>query len=222
MKPSQTSKVTRTFKKIIRKSRRLETPRPNSLEDSPHKVRVKAPSSAISKATGTNDNTRSGHCDEADRENRVSPRLLRNESSGEFESFDDRDRKETKLRYIEAVTQLNDLLKTRSATWEPIDIPTFNDLIDDHSFHHFQESLSKILKQRDAKRNASRQSNESDKKNIIERIFVAVSPLAKNVLRIARHSSAVIDFSYTFTDVADGCIESIRRALWRAFDLNNR
>jgi hypothetical protein len=102
-------------------------------------------------------------------------------------NYDDRER--TKERYAEAATLLEASLKGRQGNWGSFEFPElsgepegFNDLQFRHKIELALESRRNSVKDK---------TGWSRGRDIIECIFTALSPLAKNFLTIAKEGQAV-------------------------------
>jgi hypothetical protein len=101
------------------------------------------------------------------------------------------DRKRTEKRYEKAIQQLEASLrlKFRGANWQPFEIPTFNDIIEKDPFPQIRMDVEKMLDTREE--SIKDRSFWSKSKNIMGNIFTSTSPIAKNLLTIAKEGSSV-------------------------------
>jgi hypothetical protein len=101
------------------------------------------------------------------------------------------DRKRTEKRYEKAVQQLEASLrlKFRGANWQTFEVPRFNDIIEKDPFPQIRTDIEKMLDTREE--SIKDQSFWSKSKNIMGNIFTATSPIAKNLLTIAKEGSSV-------------------------------
>ena len=100
------------------------------------------------------------------------------------------DKKRTEERYKKAVLKLEESLKVRRANWETFEAPKFDDTSKDDPVPELREQINKILEVRKAPIN--NQDYLARGKRAIERGFKAMSPFAKNFLRVAKEGQSVI------------------------------
>jgi hypothetical protein len=138
------------------------------------------------------------------------------------------DREKTERRYNEAVEKLKASIKHPPKKWSHFEIPSDKDFADlNNLIPVLQEDIDKtqeeIHKTLDAWKTSFKDLNLwSKSKYIIERIFTAIKPLAKNVLVVARGGSNVSPVKiYTF-DVADSRLKPIRLVVWWITPLDYR
>lgn len=112
-------------------------------------------------------------------------------------THDPEDRRRTAKRYEDALQQLEESLKFkfRDINWQPIEIPKFNDFTDKDPFPQMRADVENLIDQRNESSN--NRGFWSKCKHIMETIFTATSPFAKNLLQIAKEGSAVC---ITFSD----------------------
>jgi hypothetical protein len=109
----------------------------------------------------------------------------------ESDSFVDRVR--TEMRYKEAVQQLEAALKLCRPNWETFQILDLTDVTDNDPIPQLQEDLNKTF---DVRRSSIKNQQAWSKcKNAMSRIFTAMSPFAKSLLRIARDGQQVFQLS---------------------------
>jgi len=113
---------------------------------------------------------------------------------------DSRDRERTEKRYTDAVEELQKSIKLQRKNWKPFAIPTFK------SFANVTDPIPQLQKDIESTLNARADSFKdpglwSTTKRVTEKIFTAITPLAKNVLVVAKEGSNVhTSFSQNFTD----------------------
>lgn len=122
------------------------------------------------------------------------------------------ERHNTKQRYEQAVKKLEESLNAPRAHWKPITIPKFNDILQNDPLPQLREELTNSL--RGQKRDKNR--------GWVERGFTAISPFAKNFLRIAKEGQSVQNLVIRRSvDHLVAGFESLWFALWRAFAFDN-
>ena len=87
------------------------------------------------------------------------------------------DRQRTKARYQKAVKKLKESLKSAQADWKSFEIPDFENIPEDDPVSQLREEIKNML---------GVPGKSENKKGWIERGFTAMSPFAKNFLRIAK------------------------------------
>ena len=106
---------------------------------------------------------------------------------------DSRDRERTEKRYTDAVEELQKSIKLQRKNWKPFAIPTFK------SFANVTDPIPQLQKDIESTLNARADSFKdpglwSTTKRVTEKIFTAITPLAKNVLVVAKEGSNVSHF----------------------------
>jgi hypothetical protein len=103
---------------------------------------------------------------------------------------DSGDRERTEKRYREAVAKLQKSIKLPRESWEVFAIRDFKDFADvTNPIPQLQQDIKKTL---DAREKSIKDPGVwSTTKRITEKIFTAISPLAKNVLVVAKEGSNV-------------------------------
>ena len=104
------------------------------------------------------------------------------------------DRRRTEMRYTRAVKELKDLLSNSRANLETFEIPAFDTILQTKSIEQLREYLTTTLDARQLE--SLNNSDGRQRKNFMERIMGAVSPLAKNLLQILKDGSAVSSCSF--------------------------
>ena len=102
------------------------------------------------------------------------------------------DTRRTEIRYDKAVRNLKEALALPHSDWEVFQPPAFEDITNYDSLAQLQADVTRVLDTRQATC-ASPQNRKlwSLGKRAIERSFVAISPVAKNVLQILKEGSSV-------------------------------
>jgi hypothetical protein len=101
------------------------------------------------------------------------------------------DRERTELRYKNAISQLEESLRFRRQNWEIFQIPNL-DLRDNDTLPKLRQEIKKTL---DARQKSIRNQNSWSKgKNLVERIFIAMSPFAKSFLTVAKDGQQAFSF----------------------------
>jgi hypothetical protein len=112
------------------------------------------------------------------------------------------DRKRTLMRYVAAVEELKAALKLRRSGWETFEFPEFDGIPEsDGSLALLQEAIEEKLNSCDE---IEDQSIWQKGKMLAERLFVALSPFAKNFLTVAQGASQ---------SVHPGCFTSVLTAV---------
>lgn len=105
------------------------------------------------------------------------------------QTFHSGDRKRTEDRYKKAAKQIQESMKHAQGRWETFkipaelfEVPTFDwgTDPDKNTLHHFRAEIEKML-----------EALQGKDKGYGERIFVAISPIAKNFLSIANSTQSV-------------------------------
>ena len=101
------------------------------------------------------------------------------------------DRQRTKLRFEAALSILKEAIDTRPSSWNQFDIPDFNQLRDGIG------GLSLLQSEGEKMLNSRKNKNPSVSvwergKEMLERIFMAMSPAATNILTIAKQAQEVL------------------------------
>jgi hypothetical protein len=114
-------------------------------------------------------------------------------SIGAHRLDDASDRERTEKRYRKAVEQLQKSIKLPRKNWEAFAIPDFKDFADvTNPIPQLQDDIKKTL---DARAESFKDPGLwSTTKRVTEKIFTAITPLAKNVLLVAKAGSNVYAF----------------------------
>jgi hypothetical protein len=99
------------------------------------------------------------------------------------------DKERTKRRYEEAANRLRKSLCLSQGTWEPFNLPEFND-ISNNALLQVEEAVESMLNVRE--KSMKTPDFWSKKKLTVKRIFKMVSPFAKNILQVAKEGSSVL------------------------------
>lgn len=98
------------------------------------------------------------------------------------------DRQRTEERYNAAISSLKETLEQRPANWGTVKLPEFEGLLEGQDISALQHAIEKRLGPRERSPN---QSIWEKGKRLIEQVFVVLSPLAQNLLVIAKEGQAV-------------------------------
>jgi hypothetical protein len=130
------------------------------------------------------------------------------------------DRRRTEIRYKEAAKELTESLKLRRTNWESFEVPKFTDISEDDLIPQLRRQINTIWVTR--KDTFKDRNLWSKGKNIMERAFIAMSPFAKNFLRIAKQGQAVCRLLIANVNIwIDICFESVQFALRRSPSASN-
>jgi hypothetical protein len=100
------------------------------------------------------------------------------------------DRTRTEKRYKNAAKELAASLDLRRANWESFEVPKFGNISEDDPIPQLREQIQVTLEAR--KNTVNDKGVWSSAKNAIEKTFTAISPFAKNFLKIAKEGQSVI------------------------------
>jgi hypothetical protein len=129
------------------------------------------------------------------------------------------DRERTKARYEKAANSLKKSFSLSGGNWEPFDLPEFSDIAN-NALLQVEEAVETMLTARE--KSIKNLEFWSKKKRIVKRIFIMVSPFAKNILQIAKEGSSVLfPFYYHLIAHCKDCFKSVWIALWWIVALDN-
>lgn len=98
------------------------------------------------------------------------------------------DRQRTEERYSAAISLLKEALKSQTASWDTVELPDFDDLLEGQDMSNLRHAIEKKLDSR------GKQSNPSvwtKGRKLVEQIFDVLSPFATNLLVVAKEGQAV-------------------------------
>ena len=110
-------------------------------------------------------------------------------------------------------------LKFRGPDWPTFEIPKFDNITDKENLLQMREDVEKFLNAREESIKDPNFWSKSKKK--LRNIFTATSPIAKNLLQIAKQGSAVYSSIITPLIRVDDTFESVRIAFWGPFAFDN-
>ena len=131
------------------------------------------------------------------------------------QAYDDRQR--TRDRYFEATQFLHETIQGHKDQWGSFDFPELNGEPEDFQDSQFKTKLNDILELR--KKNAKDKTPWEKCGDMIECIFTALSPFAKNFLTIAKEGSNV---TMILSFIHLTCVAQRVKSIWSALRRSSR